>query len=107
MQPVAVKLRSIAKYSGKVSIFGKDLHKGDEMKVEIFQFQGHGVKAREKLSQVLQFKIPSVEYDPKVIKDLEIKDYPEIPESMKKMCGQVLPTFKGEFIQVEFELKVS
>jgi hypothetical protein len=36
MQPVAVKLRSIAKYSGKVSIFGKDIHKGDEMKVEIF-----------------------------------------------------------------------
>lgn len=48
-----------------------------------------------------------MEYDPHVIENLDLKDYPEIPESMKKMCGYVLPTFEGEFIQVEFELKVS
>jgi hypothetical protein len=34
-----------------------------------------------------------VEYDPHVIENLDLKDYPEIPESMKKMCGYVLPTF--------------
>jgi hypothetical protein len=34
-----------------------------------------------------------VEYDPHVIENFDLKDYPEIPESMKKMCGYVLPTF--------------
>ncbi len=77
------------------------------MKVNIFQFLGHGVKAREKLAQILKFKIPSIEYDTYSISNLEIKDYPEVPQSMQKMCGQVLPSFNGEFIKVRFELKVS
>jgi hypothetical protein len=52
------------------------------MKVNIFQFLGHGVKAREKLAQILKFKIPSIEYDTYSISNLEIKDYPEVPQSM-------------------------
>jgi hypothetical protein len=36
MQPVVLKLRSIAKYRAKVSPFGMDINKFDEMKTDIF-----------------------------------------------------------------------
>ena len=36
MEPVVIKLRSIAKYSAKISPFGMVINKSDEMKVDIF-----------------------------------------------------------------------